>query len=125
MSEMKMSDRYLISSNNDDEMHPDGYHRVFDSKMCSIVAIIDDYALAKGLKKKLNTHDSLVEEVERLRKDRAGAVKQMSKSWRHNHENQSDLLTRYVEMANAQFEIMERLRIERDELLAKVKGEVR
>lgn len=58
--------RYVIASNNDDEMHPEGYHRVVDLKTNAIVGIIDDYAIAKGLVKKLERADKLDAENERL-----------------------------------------------------------
>ncbi|HAS8195740.1 TPA: hypothetical protein I7682_17820 [Vibrio vulnificus] len=58
--------RYVIVSNNDDEMHPEGYHRVVDLKTNAIVGIIDDYAIAKGLVKKLERADHLDSENDRL-----------------------------------------------------------
>ncbi|NOI31874.1 hypothetical protein [Vibrio coralliilyticus] len=58
--------RYVIVSNNDDGMHPDGYHRICDLKTNSILGIIDDYAIAKGLAKKLEQADRLDAENERL-----------------------------------------------------------
>ncbi len=61
-----MSERYLIASSNDDGMHPDGYHRVIDSKANSIVGVIDDYAIAKGMTKKLNNNDNLAKENAKL-----------------------------------------------------------
>ncbi|GGB66537.1 hypothetical protein GCM10011607_28960 [Shewanella inventionis] len=51
--------RYSVISNNDDAMHPSGYHRIFDMKTNAIVAIIDDYALAKGLVKRLEQAEKL------------------------------------------------------------------
>lgn len=58
--------RYVIVSNNDDGMHPEGYHRICDLKTNSILGIIDDYAIAKGLAKKLEQVDRLDAENERL-----------------------------------------------------------
>ncbi|WP_070962743.1 hypothetical protein [Vibrio sonorensis] len=58
--------RYFIVSNNDDGMHPNGYHRICDLKTNAIVGIIDDYAIAEGLVKKLEKADRLDAENERL-----------------------------------------------------------
>ena len=58
--------RYLIVSNNDDEMHPKGYHRIVDLKTNAIVGIIDDLAIAKGLVKKLERADRLDAENDRM-----------------------------------------------------------
>ena len=58
--------RYAIVSNNDDGMHPKGYHRIVDLKTNAIVGIIDDYSVAQGLVKKLERADRLDVENDRL-----------------------------------------------------------
>ncbi len=62
----KSESRYVIVSNSDDGMHPDGYHRIHDLKTDSILGIIDDYAIAKGLVEKLEQADRLDSENDRL-----------------------------------------------------------
>lgn len=58
----------------------------------------------------INNHDRLVN----LETDRKNAISKMSKSWQHNADDNDDLLTRFVEMANRQFDERDQLR----ELLA-------
>ena len=54
----------------------------------------------------INNHDRLVE----LETDRKNAISKMSKSWQHNADDNDDLLARFVEMANRQFEERDQLR---------------
>ncbi|CAH9015469.1 hypothetical protein VP142E351_P0050 [Vibrio phage 142E35-1] len=54
----------------------------------------------------INNHDRLVN----LETDRKNAISKMSKSWQHNADDNDDLLTRFVEMVNRQFEERDRLR---------------
>ena len=54
----------------------------------------------------VENHDRLVN----LETDRKNAISKMSKSWQHNADDNDDLLTRFVEMANRQFEERDRLR---------------
>lgn len=56
-------------------------------------------------------------EVESILSDRQDAISLMSKSWQHDSENQDDLMTRYVTMAENQFE-KKREEIERIAFLA-------
>lgn len=54
----------------------------------------------------VENHDRLIN----LETDRKNAISKMSKSWQHNADDNDDLLTRFVEMANRQFEERDRLR---------------
>lgn len=49
-------------------------------------------------------NDRLVEENAALKADRENAISKMSKSWQHNASDHPDLLSRFVSMANRQFE---------------------
>lgn len=60
----------------------------------------------KAVAHAINNHDRLVN----LETDRKNAISKMSKSWQHNADDNDDLLTRFVEMANRQFEERDRLR---------------
>ena len=53
---------------------------------------------AKAAAHAINTHDD-------LETDRNNAINQMSKSWKHTSDKESDVLTRYVTMAENQFEV--------------------
>ncbi|QZI87846.1 hypothetical protein SIPHO054v2_p0047 [Vibrio phage 103E44.1] len=48
----------------------------------------------------VQNHDRLVE----LEIDRENAISKMSKSWQHNASDHPDLLSRFVDMANRQFD---------------------
>ena len=54
--------------------------------------------------------NELVDKLTNLETDRKNAISKMSKSWQHNADDNDDLLTRFVEMANRQFEERDRLR---------------
>ena len=47
--------------------------------------------------------------VDNLKKDRSSAISLMSKSWQHGAEDRPMILTSFVEMANKQFELLEKL----------------
>ncbi len=60
-------------------------------------------------------HD-LNEENKHLKSDRDSAISLMSKSWQHNAEDHPTLLTRFVKMANRQFESLGKQKKENAEL---------
>ena len=72
----------------------------------------------------INTHDGLVEqlclkeeECKQLAQDNHDAIKLMSPSWKLAAEKEPDILTRFVKMANEQFEIRDGLAQDKAELV--------
>lgn len=59
----------------------------------------------------------LQEENQQLAQDKENAILLMSPSWKHAAGKESDILTRFVTMANEQFEIRDKLKQDKAELV--------
>ena len=102
---MKMSDVFKLPMLCEDG---DGYIYSKDLRHSIMFDDSDTHMMdhKKAVAHAINNHDRLVN----LETDRKNAISKMSKSWQHNADDNDDLLTRFVEMANRQFEERDRLR---------------
>lgn len=102
---MKMSDVFKLPMLCEDG---DGYIYSKDLRHSIMFDDSDTHMMdhKKAVVHAINNHDRLIN----LETDRKNAISKMSKSWQHNADDNDDLLTRFVEMANRQFEERDRLR---------------